>query len=96
MTGRNRILTALVHQCADRVPISTYELVGFNRRSFENLDPSYSRLMDAIRAQTDCICMWDPSSNAALAKTDHIGDFLETTSHTVDMDIQAIVEGNLT
>ena len=45
-------------QPVDRVPISTYELNGYNPASFENRTPSYRRLMDKIRAETDCIYMW--------------------------------------
>lgn len=73
MTGRERLIAALDHRIVDRVPISTYELVGYNSKSWENLDPSYGRLMDEIREKTDCVCMWDPCSNSALAKTDHVG-----------------------
>ena len=64
MTSRERILTALRRGTPDRVPISTYELVGYNSKAFENNDPSYTRLMDTIREKTDCLCMWDPTSNA--------------------------------
>ena len=63
MNSRQRILTALKCQAPDRVPISTYELAGYNSRSFENNDPSYQRLMQAIREKTDCLTMWDPASN---------------------------------
>ncbi len=96
MTGRERLLAALRGACPDRVPISTYELVGFNSRAFENLDPSYARLMQAVRALTDCVCMWEPHSNAAAAKTDHLGDFLETTSHAVEMETVSSQQGNRT
>lgn len=63
MTSRERIIKALNLKIPDRVPISTYELVGYNSKSFENSDPSYSRLMNIIREKTDCICMWNPNSN---------------------------------
>jgi hypothetical protein len=53
----------------DRVPISTYELVGYNSRSWENQEPSYARLMDYIRQHTDCICMWDPATNETILGT---------------------------
>ena len=77
MTPRERILTALNCKEADRVPISTYELAGYNSKAFENKDPSYAKLMEATREKTDCICMWEPNSNAT---------FLES-SYPVDMDI---------
>jgi uroporphyrinogen-III decarboxylase len=96
MTGRERLLAALNRACPDRVPVSTYELVGFNSRSFENQDPSYARLMQAIRELTDCVCMWDPASNAAAAKSDHLGDFLETTSHSVEMETRTTRQGDRT
>ena len=96
MTGRERLLAALNRDCPDRVPVSTYELVGFNSQSFENQDPSYARLMQAIRELADCICMWEPDSNAAAAKTDHLGDFLETTSHPVEVEAVSTRKGNRT
>lgn len=63
MTGRERLLSAIKLQPTDRVPISTYELVGYNSHAFENNTSSYKRLMDTIRAKTDCVCMWDLRSN---------------------------------
>lgn len=69
MNPRDRLRAVLTGQMPDRVPISTYELVGYNSLAFENNDPSYRRLMDAIRAQTDCICMWNPPSNATFLAT---------------------------
>jgi len=62
-TSRRRLLTALSCGVSDRVPISTYELCGYNAKAWENNHPSYRRLMDHIRAHTDCIAMWGPSSN---------------------------------
>jgi len=58
MTSRDRILRTLRRQPADRVPISTYELNAYNPTNFENTAPSYRRLMDKIRTDTDCIYMW--------------------------------------
>lgn len=63
MNSRERLLTVFSHQIPDRVPISTYELSGFNSKSFENIDPSYKNLMDAVRHYTDCISMWGPGSS---------------------------------
>ena len=63
MTPRQRLLRAIDREPIDRVPISTYELVGYNSQSWENQEPSYTRLMDAIRKDTDCIAMWNPGSD---------------------------------
>ncbi len=63
MNSRERLLAALRRETPDRVPISTYELVGHNSAAFENQDDSYRPLMDLIRAQTDCVCMWNPDSD---------------------------------
>ena len=67
MTSRERLLAVLNGQMPDRVPISCYELVGYDAHNFCNQEPSYQSLMDYIREKTDCICMWEPSSNEKLA-----------------------------
>jgi len=66
MTSRERLLAVLEGKLPDRVPVSTYELVGYNSQSFENKESSYHRLMETIRKETDCICMWNPGSNETL------------------------------
>ncbi len=71
MTSRERLFGALKGQKIDRVPISTYELVGYSSRSFYNNQPSYASLMATIREKTDCMCMWNPSSNASILGTAH-------------------------
>lgn len=86
MNSRERLLAALRQQKTDRVPVSTYELCGFNSRSFENQDPSYKRLMDAIRAMSDCVLMWDPTPNTV---------FLES-SYAAEMDVKEWREGDST
>ena len=58
MTSRDRLLRTLRRLPADRVPISTYELNPYNPDNFENQAPSYRRLMEKIKADTDCIYMW--------------------------------------
>jgi len=58
---RERLLNVIQHKEVDRVPISTYELVGYNPDSWENKAPSYRRLMDYIREKTDCMYMWGVS-----------------------------------
>lgn len=66
MNSRERLLKVLDGEPIDRVPISTYELCGYNSLAFENKEPSYKRLMDYIREYTDCVCMWNPSSDQKL------------------------------
>ncbi len=61
MTSRERLLAVMHGEIPDRVPVSTYELVGWNSHAWENNEPSYHALMDYIRLKTDCIAMWDPS-----------------------------------
>lgn len=60
MNSRERLLACIRHQPVDRVPISTYELVGWNPDSWENRDGSYHTLMEYIRKHTDCIYMQNP------------------------------------
>ena len=57
MNSTERLLAVHRGEMPDRVPVSTYELVGWNAESFENREPSYRRLMDAIRERTDCLYM---------------------------------------
>lgn len=59
-TSRRRLLAALSCEVPDRVPINTYELAGRNSIDWYNRQPSYSALMDFIRAHTDCITNWNP------------------------------------
>ena len=66
MNSTQRLAACLKGQPTDRVAISAYELVGWNSRAWENIEPSYRRLMDIIRAHTDCMYMTDvPVPNAA-------------------------------
>lgn len=62
MTSKERLLKCIAHEPIDRVPISTYELNGWNPRSWENNQPSYHRLMNAIRQHTDCMYLLDPAA----------------------------------
>jgi uroporphyrinogen-III decarboxylase len=71
MNSTQRLLAVLTGELPDRVPISTYELAGWNSRGWENLEPSYRRLMDFIRQHTDCMYMTDvPVPNALAASWD--------------------------
>jgi uroporphyrinogen-III decarboxylase len=63
MNSRERLHAVLDGKIPDRVPVSTYELVGYNSQSFENQEPSYARLMAYIRENTDCICMRNPAAD---------------------------------
>ena len=69
MTSRERLLAAISLKKPDRVPISTYELSGYNSLSFWNREPSYRNLMDMIREKTDCVCMWGQGSNWGAANS---------------------------
>jgi uroporphyrinogen-III decarboxylase len=82
MTSRERLQRALLREPTDRVPVSTYELVGFNSKAFENREPSYRRLMDAVRAKSDCVAMVEPSSNET---------FL-CSAHPVEMEVEERTE----
>jgi hypothetical protein len=55
MNSTERLLGCLRGEQIDRVPISTYELVGWDQRDWANSEPSYRRLMDFIREHTDCM-----------------------------------------
>jgi len=57
ITARERLLKSLKLEPVDRVPISTYELVGWNDEAWENKEPSYKKLMQHIRQHTDCLFM---------------------------------------
>lgn len=82
MNSKERLLGALRGHWIDRVPISTYELVGYNSKSFENNQPSYRHLMNIIREKTDCIAMWNPASNARFQQTAYPLE-IEKTQETV-------------
>jgi len=86
MTSRERLLKTIKGKKVDRVPVSTYELVGFNSLAFENNELSYADLMTIIRKKTDCICMWNPVTTEKFA----LSAFEAVT------DIRTEVEGNLT
>ena len=58
MTSAQRLMATLRHEPVDRVPISAHELVGWNPDLWENQLPSYHRLMDVIRARTDCLYLF--------------------------------------
>lgn len=59
-TSRRRLLEALSCGVPDRVPVNTYEMAGRDSHDWYNNQPSYARLMEFIRARTDCITNWNP------------------------------------
>lgn len=79
-------MKALACEVPDRVPISTYELVGYNSTAFENNQPSYKSLMDFIRDKTDCIAMWNPVCNARFLMS----------AYPVEANNESIREGDAT
>ena len=84
-TGRRRLFTALRCGIPDRVPINTYEMAAFDSRDWYNLQPSYRRIMDHIRARTDGITNWNPQPpNDRYIGTD---GFLGSM-HPVEMDVR--------
>ncbi|MDR3689114.1 MAG: uroporphyrinogen decarboxylase family protein [Fimbriimonas sp.] len=103
MSPRQRLLNAIDRKPVDRVPISTYELVGFNSRAWENQEPSYDRLMSANRECTDCIAMWNPGSDErfllsahpveidTVEEVDPQGRTIKSTLHTPKGDLNQTV-----
>jgi uroporphyrinogen-III decarboxylase len=87
MNSRQRILTALKCQAPDRVPISTYELAGYNTQAVENNDPSYFELMQAIREKTDCLAMWNPDSNERFLGTAYPAEMAAQTWREEDRTV---------
>ena len=82
MTSKERLLRLLKGEPVDRVPVSTYELTGWNRGSWHNDEPSYARLMEKIRRDTDCFCMWGPMTPPEGAGMFLTAAGLETESHS--------------
>ncbi len=82
MTSRERLLRVMRGELPDRVPVSTYELVGYNSTLFYNREPSYRPLMDYIREKTDCMCLHYMPSDLFLAcsaaRPDHTVERVET------------------
>ncbi len=75
MNSRQRLLNTLRRQPTDRVPISTYEMVGWNPDAWENHQPAYRELMQLIREKTDCLYMVHfPATNRAARFTDEEWD----------------------
>lgn len=98
MTSRERLLAALRGEIPDRVPVSCYELNAHNPDQFENREPSYRRLMQAIAAMADEMLMTGTGglpNNAADIETqtwtDEIGRrFTRRTWHTPKGDLTSL------
>ncbi|MAE61713.1 MAG: hypothetical protein CMJ49_10210, partial [Planctomycetaceae bacterium] len=93
-TSRRRLLTALDAGQPDRVPISTYELVGYDSISWYNQQPSYQRLMDRIRADTDCLAMWNPGRRTAI--TAQATTSILCSAYPVPIDVHTERDGPIT
>lgn len=98
MNSTERLLAVLNGQIPDRVPISTYELMGWKKKSYENGDPSYRPLMDLIREKTDCMYLtYIDVSNMAGRQTEvekwdeGQQHYIKTTLHTPTRDLVQIV-----
>jgi len=94
LTSRERLLRCLRHEPVDRVPVSTYELVGWNPDAWENNEPSYKELMDVIREKTDCLYMVGPgwrSPGSGITESKHWQEgssrWTETVYHTPKGDL---------
>ncbi len=85
MNSRQRLTAVLNGHIPDRVPISTYELVGFDSQAFENNQLSYKPLMDHIRSNTDCVCMWQPKNNNIFLQSasGHVDSVINRVENTV-------------
>lgn len=97
ISSRERLLKTLRHEQTDRVPISTYELVGWNENAWENKEQSYGRLMDAIRENTDCIYMLNPGNRVipntgSSEKTwkEGASTFTKSVFHTSNGDLESL------
>lgn len=81
MNSKERLLRCIRHEPVDRVPISTYELVGWNENSWENREPSYKALMDAVREYTDCVYMLNPGVREVPNSSSEVTEWDEGMSH---------------
>lgn len=102
MTSKERLTAVLSGKLPDRVPISTYELCGYNSASFENREESYRRLMDFIRANTDSLTMWNPPGTERQVKSAFAAQMdeecwdeeeyhvIRTVLHTPSRDLTAV------
>lgn len=97
MTSRERLIRTIEGEIPDRVPISTYELVGHNPDAWENREPSYRRLMDHIREHTDCMYMVEipmanrlPERRTVERWTEGGWHYTRTVLHTPKGDLRSL------
>ena len=95
MTSKERLLRCIQHEPIDRVPVSTYELVGWNMDAWENKEPSYGKLMNVIREKTDCIYMMNPGEREIALKPADIKKWSEGKSQYIQKVFQT-PNGDLT
>ena len=69
MNSTQRLIACLRGEPTDRVPINLYELCGWDSRAWENHEPSYGRLMEAIRRDADAMTMVTTAVPNGLAST---------------------------
>ena len=82
VNSRQRLLNTLRREPVDRVPISTYEMVGWNWDAWENQQPAYRDLMQLIRDKTDCLYMTSfPTRNRAEQAT--VSEWDESNRHVL-------------
>jgi len=60
MTSQERLTTVLQGRLPDRVPISTYELLGWEEEGWYAEQPSYEGLRRLIREKADCMYLIGP------------------------------------
>ncbi len=82
MTSKQRLLACLRGEKIDRVPISCYELCGYDFDAWYNKDDSYAELMQFIREKTDCILMYPPKVNYDNVNVEH--SIVEQNGYTID------------
>lgn len=99
MNSKERLLKTIQLKPTDRVPISTYELVGYNPDAWQNKEPSYARLMKYIMEKTDCMYMWsvemeNKHPHAKITKEEWLNGestFIRKTYHTPKGNLQTLL-----
>lgn len=77
MNSEERLLAVIKGEEVDRVPISTYELVGWAHDDWYSRQPQYQPLLQLILEKTDCFYMWRIPIRAGL------GHFINGTEEVV-------------
>lgn len=91
-----RLIRCFKKQPIDKVPIATYDVIGswMDETSWENNQPSYKKLMDAIKKNTECMYVsypdftYKPNQIVECESWDEGGSqFSKTTYHLKDRDL---------